>query len=87
MPGWAQGPSSVSPPHLSCSANGSRVVWAQSRDQMQERGIVSAGRAERKNVELPKSCEQVVGSGWVPWTCSESGWGRQAHFPSVHQAC
>lgn len=63
------------------------VAWAQARDQMQESGIVSAGRTERKNTGLPKSCEQVVGSGWVPRACSEPGWGRRVRFPSVHQGC
>lgn len=37
--------------------------------------------------QRPKSCEQLVGSGWVPSACSEPGWGRQAIFPPVHQGC
>lgn len=59
------------------------LAWA--RDQLQEREIVTAGRAERKNAGVPKSCEQVVGSGWVPSVLSEPEWGRQAYFPSEHQ--
>lgn len=44
---------------------------------MQERGTVSADRTERKNAELLKSCEQVVGSGWVPLpSVSQRGEGR-----------
>lgn len=52
---------------------------------MQERGTVSAGRTDRKNGQIPKSCEQVVVSGWVPSAFREPEWGRQAHSPPASE--
>lgn len=59
-------PGSVSLTHQSCSINVSEVAWVQARTSCGEGGIVWLEEQRGKNAELPKSCEQVVSSGWVP---------------------